>query len=191
MNDETDKVIIDFLKDGVSHLENRINLLDNKASIFIAIQTGLIAFFTYIIKEIFLIDNTSKLNLFSHIALGVALIIFSMIVLLLINVIRPKGFSFNLGYDFKKFEVDNYIFWFNKKFPNSPEAYKEMINTLDLSKIRENYEKAHFTDLELIRNKYVFYRMAVFGMKLLILWIFICLLILTVLKWNLFYNYGS
>ena len=186
MKDETDKIIIDFLEYGVSHLENRINLLDNKASIFIAIQTGLIAFFTYIIKEVFWIENHSEINLFSCIALGGALIIFSINFLLLINVIRPKGFSFGLGYDSKEFEVDNYIFWFNKEFPNTSEEYKEMINTLDLSKIRENYEKTHFTDLELLRNKYVFYRKAVSGMKLLILWIFICLIIFTFLKWNLF-----
>ena len=165
---EVDKQVIDFLKYGITYLENRISILDNKASILIAVQGVFFAVLTYIIKGEFL----TTIIVGSYVVLGVAFIIFILTVLLLLKTIRPsKYWGFGLEIPFDKLEVENYIIWFDdNKFSTTLDNYHDKVSTLDLSKIQGNYEKVHFITLQLVRNKYRFYRWAALGMKLLVLW---------------------
>ena len=87
-----------------------------------------------------------------------------------------------LGIPFKNMKVENYVMWFDDKFPTTPDNYSNKINTLDLSKIKGNYEKVHFITLQLIRNKYRVYRWAAIGMKLLVLWSAVGITVLAFLK---------
>jgi len=186
LKNEADKRVIDFLKDAVAYLENRISIIDNKASILIAVQGVFLGVLTYIIKEVFLTTYQSSINVVSYVVLGGAFVIFIVTVVLLLQTIRPSKMILGLNIPFKKMAVENYIMWFDgDKFPTNPDDYRNKINTLDLSKIRGNYEKVHFTTLQLVRNKYRFYRWAVVGMKLLVLWSAVGVAALVFLKRNL------
>jgi hypothetical protein len=184
LKNEADKQVIDFLKYAVTHLENRIAIIDNRASILIAVQGIFFALLTYIIKEVFLTTYQSNIDVAIYVVLGGAFVIFILTVLLLLQTIRPSKMFVGLSASFNKMEVENYVMWFDDdKFPTTPDNYSNKINTLDLSKIKGNYEKAHFIALQLVRNKYRFYRWAVLGMKLLVLWSAIGITILAFLKW--------
>ena len=65
LKNEADEKVIDFLKDAVAYLENRIAIVDNKASILIAVQGIFFALLTYIIKEAFLTTYQSCINVVS------------------------------------------------------------------------------------------------------------------------------
>ncbi|MCK4735262.1 MAG: hypothetical protein KAT65_22605 [Methanophagales archaeon] len=183
MKNEADKQVTDFLKDAVTYLENRIAIVDNKASILIAVQGVFFALLTYIIKEVFLTTYQSSINVVSYVVLGGAFVIFILTVLLLLQTIRPSKMVFGLRVPFENMEVENYVMWFDDKFPTTPDNYSNKINTLDLSRIKENYEKVHFITLQLVRNKYGFYRWAAVGMKLLVLWSAIGITVIAFLKW--------
>ena len=181
---EADKQVIDFLKYGITYLEKRISIIDNKASILIAAQGVFLALLTYLIKEVFLTTDHACINVASYIVLGGAFILFIATVLLLLQTIRPAKKIFELSIPFKKMEVENYIMWFDDdKFPTTSQDYRNKISTLDLSKIKGNYEKVHFITLQLVRNKYRFYKWAALGMKLLVLWSGIGITVLIFLKW--------
>ena len=187
LKNEADNQVIDFLKYAIDYLENRIAIVDNKASILIAVLGVFFALLTYIIKEIFLTTYQSNINVVGYIVLGGAFIIFILSVLLLLQTIRPSKMIFGLDIPIKKMKVENYIMWFYDdeydEFPTTSDNYRDKINALDLSKIKENYEKVHFITLQLVRNKYRFYRWAAVGMKLLVLWSAICIIVLAFLKW--------
>jgi hypothetical protein len=179
---DEDKQVIDFLKDAVAYLENRIAIVDNKASVLIAVQGVFFASLTYIIKEIFLTGSQSCVNVVSYVVLGGAFVIFVLTVLLLLQTIRPSRRFLGLCVPFANMEVENYVMWFDDEFPTDPGDYSNKISELDISKIRGNYEKVHFITLQLIRNKYGFYRWAAVGMKLLVLWGAIGIAVLAFLK---------
>ena len=174
LKNEADEKVIDFLKDAVAYLENRIAIVDNKASILIAVQGIFFALLTYVIKEVFLTTYQSCINIFSYGVLGVSFVIFIATELLLLQTIRPSKKFFGLNVPVKdkdKIEKEeSHVLWPSKKFPTTLDNYINKIDTFDLSKIKKNYEIGHFITLQLVRNKYMFYRWAVVGMKILVLW---------------------
>ena len=46
MANKTDENIIDFLKDSIAYLENRITIVDNKANIILAVEGVLLGSLT-------------------------------------------------------------------------------------------------------------------------------------------------
>lgn len=183
MNNTVEEQVKGFLKDAVTYLENRINLVDNKASILIAAQGVFFGLLTYIVKEVFWTKNPSSINAVSYVVLGGAFVIFIVTVLLLLQTIRPTKKFFGLRVPFTRMEIENYVMWPDDEFPTTPEDYENKVNKLDSLKIKENYEKVHFITLQLVRNKYRVYGWAVVGIKLLVLWTAVGVTILTFLKW--------
>ena len=183
LKNESDKYIIDFLKDAVTYLENRIAIVDNKASVLIAVQGVFFALLTYIIKQVFLTTNQSSINEVSYAVFSGAFIIFIPTVVLLLQTIRPSKMIIGFGVPINKMELENYIMWFDgDKFPTTSDNYLKKINALDLTKIKENYENLHFITLQMVRRKYYFYRWAVVGMKLLVLWSALGIIVLAYFK---------
>jgi len=176
--DEGDKEVIEFLKYALSHIENRIVIVDNKASILIGVQGIFFAIFTYIINDVFMARN----QLCARIVLGGAFAIFIITIVLLLQTIRPSKNILGSGIDLNDMEVHDYILWFDDKFPKRAADYLQKTNTLDLSKIKKNYQKAHFIVLQLLRKKYKYYKWATVGMKLLVLWTAIGITILSILN---------
>lgn len=174
---------IDFLKDSIAHLENRISIVDNKASILFAVVGVLLGSLTYAVKEIFLVDSIYQIKSYGYIVLGGAYLLFTIVALLLIQTIRPAKRFFSLKVLTQKMNVGNYVMWFDGEFPFTPENYLERIQQLDDEAIKKNYYKQHFVSLQLVRNKYIPYTWATIGMKLLIIWSFVGILLLATLKY--------
>ena len=84
---------------------------------------------------------------------------------------------------FNSMKIENYVMWFNDKFPKTPNNYNNKIDALNILKIKDNYKKVHFITLQLVKRKYMFYGSAVIGMKLLVLWNTIGITVLAFLKW--------
>ena len=181
-DDELDKLVAKFLKDALSYLEDRIKLVDNKASILIAIQGGLFALVAWVTKEVFWTKTPSIINCASYIFIAIDFIIMILTILLLVQTIRPGKWFFGLEVPIDKRQEKGYVMWFEDGFPRSMEDYRERIDSLDQGRIRANYEKAHYTTLQLVRRKYSCYRWAVVGMKVMIVFSMIGLGILTWLK---------
>ncbi len=179
-----DEKVVDFLKESVTHLENRISLLDNKAGILLAVQGVLIGSVTYAINEIFVSETASSVNTISFIILAVSFALFSVIAVLLLQTIRPAKHYFGFSVGLKEMKIDNYVMWPNSDFPSTPEDYLKTIKALGKSDIGRNYYKLHFNTLQLVRKKYGPYRWATLGMKLLVGWQFIGIVILSVMKLN-------
>lgn len=178
----TDDKLTDFLRNSISYLENRISILDTKADILIASVGVILAAFTYTIKEVFLTDTPSFINVWGHVFLGGVLVIFVVIAMFLIRTIRPGKGSWAGNIPLAKMKMDKYVMWYTKEFPASAEEYLALMKSLDAEDIKMNYYRQHFTSLQLVRNKYVLYTKATIWMRVLMLWSFIGLLVLAVLK---------
>ncbi len=169
-----DKTVTEFLKDAVAYLENRIGMLDTKASILIAVQALVFAVLAYTMGEVFLKERCVLMRIGSCISLGVAFVLFTATVFLLLQTVRPSKSCLGLHAGLCKMKVCNYVMWFvddkDEDFPTSPHEYRERIRKLNRSQIKANYEKTHYTLLQLVRRKYRSYRWAVRCMKFLVLW---------------------
>lgn len=183
LKNERNAQVIDFLKTSIAYLENRIAIVDNKASILITFQGVFFGLLVYIIKDVFLTTHQSNINTASYIVLGGAFVVFILTVLLLLQTIRPTKMIIGLRVPFVDMEIKDYVMWFGDEFPTTPDNYNNKIDTLNELKIKENYKKVHFIILQLVKNKYMFYGWAVRGMKLLVLWSAIGITILALLKW--------
>jgi hypothetical protein len=158
--------------------------VDNKANILLAVEGVLLGSLTYAVNEIFLTQSASTINTYGYIILGGAFILFTIIALLLIHAIRPAKYFFGLKVPFKKMKVDNYVMWYDKDFPSTADKYINIIKKLNVDSIKNNYYKQHFISLQLVRNKYTPYMWATLGMKLLVIWTFVGVLLLVVLKFH-------
>lgn len=168
----SDEKKIEFLKDAIIYLEGRINLVDNKASVLIAIQGGLFVLAAYLTKQVFQPNPSLISDFYRNILLFILFIGFLVTILtisLLIQTIRPSKYFFSLGIPLKKMKVQDYLLWPGKEFPWNPEKFKEKINSLDNSKIRANYERLYYITAQLVRKKYNCYKWAVLGLKMMTL----------------------
>lgn len=179
---EVDALRVKFSKDLLTYLENRINMLDNKASILIAIQGGLGALITWVTKEVFWTDTLPMIKSVSYIILAVDFSIMFLTILLLTQVIRPSKKFFGLRVPLDKMKVEGYVMWPDDGFPKSEEDFRIKIASLDSSKIQENYNKANYTALQLVRLKYGYYRYAASCLKIMIALSALGLFILALLK---------
>ena len=62
LKNERNTQVIDFLKTSIAYLENRIAIVDNKASILITFQGVFFGLLVYIIKDVFLTTHQSNIN---------------------------------------------------------------------------------------------------------------------------------
>jgi len=156
---------IDFLKANLSQLESRISLVDNKASILVAIQVGFLGLFGLLMKTVFL-DNP---QLDTPVALVVFVFSTSIVVIiLLLQTIQPARMVFWYKVDlFKKKLPDDYLMWFTEK--KTKEEYFANVDKLNDSKILENLKLSNHIHVELLRKKYQAYRFAIFSMKILVI----------------------
>lgn len=181
--EEIDDLRVRFLKDALTYLEARIKLIDNKASIFIAIQAGLFALITYTTTELFWTEELSIIKSVTYAFLAADFVIMSLTILLLVQTIRPSRGLLSLEIPLDQMEMEDYVMWPQKGgFPKSAKDYRTRIESLDLSRIRANYERAHYITLQLIRIKYRYYRWAAFGMKCMVLWSAIGVVAFSLLK---------
>ena len=178
----SDDKIINFLRYVINYLENRIDLVDKKASILIAVLGIVFASFTYIIKEMFW--NGTSTDIITSTIFALSLVIFLITLSLLIQSIRPSKWFLGLHVPFDDMNIENYVMWpyhhSDDYFPSTSLDYWQRINKIKSNplEIEKNYGKLHFITLQLIRRKYKFYRWATLSMKI---WIAYSILGMTIL----------
>jgi hypothetical protein len=156
----------DFFQNILLHLENRVEMVDNRSNIFLAVAIGLLVALGYVVKEFFY-------NVYGYAFLG-AHIVFSLIVcLLFLQVIRPSRYVFFGSADPKyRLGSDKYIFWPEKaqrSRRNNPSEFKKFIESFNDKDILENYKEVVHVELQIVEAKYKFYVWAVNLFKVLAL----------------------
>ena len=127
--------------------------------------------------------NQSCTSLVGYVFLGGAFVMFILVVLALLQTIRPSRKLFCLSIPLKNMEIQRYVMWYGDEFPTTSGNYSERVSTLDSESIRQNYENVHFVTLQLVKRKYEIYRWAAVGMKVLVSWCALGIIVLALLKW--------
>jgi hypothetical protein len=154
---------LDFLKYAITYSENRIALLDRKASILIAIQAALFASFTFAAKCIATGEQSANSRTVTQILLLAFVALTAATIILLILTIRPTKCLFALKVDVEPLlEKEKRVMWFADDFPLPKENYQTRIGSPD---IQGNYEHVHFVALQLLKRKYRYYSVAILLMK--------------------------
>lgn len=180
---------IAFLKYALTYLENRISIVDNKAAILIAIQAGLFAVFGWSRKLMgvgllppnwpFGIPLGSILDFSVTVLTGLTL-------LFLAQTVRPARYIFCLKSCLHRLDEDDkekdHLMGFTKGFPakcrkQSNEDYEKRVNNLTKSTELRNYQRQHYSALQLLQRKYKHYRWAGVLFKYMIVLAFIRLLL--------------
>jgi hypothetical protein len=172
--DRTEENKIQFLKYTITYLDNRVHLIDTKASLLIAIQGVFIGLLTFIFKQIFPKNYTSSFKTVGYLIVGVALFFLVSAIISLLMTIRPTRSLLSLRVKMlcdKKLRR-NHVMWPLEidGFPKKESDYTKRIDTLDFEDIERNYKRTHFVLLQLIRMKYEYYRCSMLLMKISILW---------------------
>ena len=181
MEEQINKEKIDFLKYSIDHLEKRIALVDNKASILIASLGVFVVAILYVMERIFELQ---------YVLVFIGLAIYLAIVLLIFLAMRPTKCFLSLRVSPINPSVKKYVMWSGDHFPLSKKTdedyreYEKNIRELGPTDILNNYKKTHFITLQLIERTYRYYRWAVLLMKILVLWSALSLAILSFMKWN-------
>ncbi|MCA1031379.1 hypothetical protein LCL95_10110 [Bacillus timonensis] len=167
---------IEFTRGALEHAEKRIELMDQKASILMAIQAGFYVFIVTVIKD-FLggISGITKLSKWVGIGTYAFLIIslfFTFIVIFyLLRTIRPRKSVLKNKAPVRSTPASNYIYWFDKNVSNTNQLeYNKRFDALTEEDMIENLKRAHLASLQLVELKYIFYRKAMKWMDYLILW---------------------
>lgn len=167
---------VEFIKSALEHAERRIGILDQKASILMAIQGGFLVLVLALFKDYLgnyfqLFEETKQLQIISNLFVFISLSLTFYVIILLVLTIRPKLKFFSRSMPYAPIEANNYIFWFDRNRGNLvTHTYEDAFNQLSEEDILNNYKKAHLTSLRLVERKYKFYRKAIDGMNYLIIW---------------------
>lgn len=168
----------EFFQNVVSYLENRVQMIDNRSNIFLAVALGLLVAYGYITKEFFY-------NRGGYLFLGIHIILSLSSCLLFLQALRPSRYFFWGSAAPKQLECEKYLFWpehnpnMDRMLKNDKE-FEKCIQNFTKQDIFHNYQRAIHAELKIIKSKYMFYRKAVTLFKFLIVFDIIALLSLLV-----------
>ncbi|MDG4866439.1 hypothetical protein P8631_00225 [Guyparkeria sp. 1SP6A2] len=159
----------EFLKTALEYSEKRIEVIDQKASILMAIQAGYFVLVSTVAKGVLGGDSS-----FDESAVAMALFYFFLIVsfslaffvvYFLIMTIRP-GRSKKIDLEGSLSCPGGYVLWFkdNGKSLTSKD-YSLSVDQLSHDGMVENLKMAHFSSLSLLKKKYYYYRFSTLGMR--------------------------
>jgi len=166
----------EFFQNVLSYLENRVQMVDNRSNIFLALVIGLLVAYGYITREFFF--NTGR-----YVFLGVHTILSLSSCLLFLQTIRPSRYFFWGRAAPEQLACEKYLFW-PEHNPNiermlkNDEEFKKCFQSFTSQDIFDNYQRAVNAELKIVRAKYRFYRNAVMLLKLLIVLDIIALMVL-------------
>ncbi|QSS99712.1 hypothetical protein IMZ31_16860 [Pontibacillus sp. ALD_SL1] len=114
---------IEFIKSALEHAERRIEILDQKASILIAIQGGFLVLILALFKDYFggyvqLFEQAERYRILSNLFVLISLCLTFYVMILLILTIRPKLKFFSSSMPYAPIDASRYIFWFDKRAGN-------------------------------------------------------------------------
>jgi len=168
----------EFFRNVLQHLENRVQIVDNRSEIFLAVTIGLLVAYGYIIKE-FLYND------FGYAFLGIHIVFSLSDCFVFLQSLRPSRYFIWGSASPKQLDCEKYFFWpeHNPSMDRMLEDDKEFAScfqSLTQEDILENYQRVINVELKLVKNKYKFYRVAVALFKLLIVFDAVALLSLVV-----------
>ena len=146
-----------FSYNVITYLENRISLLDNKASILLAIQTLFIGVIYYIAKDYSLPQLQHNLYLYFYSFLYLSTIIFIRSIYLLLQTIRPtKRLSAKVDTE----NISESLMWFKKNDQIDFEEFKGRIKQNDKDSFLNSLIVTQYKCIQLNKLKYNYYRKA-------------------------------
>jgi len=107
---------VEFLKYAISHIENRIRLIDHKASLLIAIEAALLILGKFALTWLY---GENKLDTVSCVVVLIVFLLVVLTVLLLIMAIKPTKCFFGLGVERPPAHIERQILFPIKGFPDS------------------------------------------------------------------------
>jgi hypothetical protein len=154
---------MEHLKDYINYTRERIALLDRKCSIFIGLQTALIAVIAFIVNTVCLPFPALKLTGYMVIAVSSALA--CVIMLLLLATIRPgkRFFSSSTSLNFMQ---SRGIMWTSIRKGLSESMFKKRVNSLSKELITEDLQAVAYNHHLLMRTKYRAYIPAAWLLKM-------------------------
>jgi hypothetical protein len=145
------------LKIVYPHIQGRINAIDNKASVLIAIQAGLFGVSTFVVEKLFL--TCDELKVVSYVALTIIGILTAFVVGFLLQAIRPTKHFFSLESGMPKIESSE-IIWPNMRQVPTVEDFVRRLTLLQDDDIEKDLRAAVFAGHFMVFKKYRYYRSA-------------------------------
>jgi hypothetical protein len=166
----------DLLRFSISYTENRIQLVDNKAGILMAIQAGLFGIITWTVDKLFL--SRDVLVIPSYVLMIVTAVFAVVIMGFLLQTIRPVKWFLSLYAGIRKLDGNKGIMWgLSKSLLDDEEFPKKMLELSD-DEIELEYVSTLFAVRQLVVRKYTAYRHAVQIAKVGLLFVFTSLIVL-------------
>lgn len=159
----------ELLQYSISYIENRIQLVDSKANMLIAIQGGIFGAVTWVIDKLFL--SGGEFKILSQLLIAATAVFSGMIIINLLQTIRPTKRFFsnqtNAGAaSMKNDAVKVGIMWPANSASLSKEAFDELLDNVDEKTATHEFKTSLFVSRRLVFKKYHFYRRAVWLLKI-------------------------
>ena len=143
----------------ISYLENRISLVDQKASIIIALQTLLVGLVTFVFKEYALSIISTVYRHYGFIFQATSIIVGLIPIMYCLQIIRPSDWPF--GQPNTKEKHINILMWFSRDQYLSFEELLKILKKNHSATFLESLTKTQHMCLQLLNLKYRYYRLAV------------------------------
>lgn len=192
----------EYLKYAIQYLENRISMIDNRSSILIAAHGILFAVYAEFVKFGFIGDSLPLVsNNLSILCIFIAFLMLIASVFMLLKTIRPTLFPLDFNVKPERLEGVKFEFlwpgkgWGKVKFKYlwlcrdildcnkkvNIKDYNKAFNDLDDNQIMEGLKNTNFILLGHVERKMIYYKIAVFFIKILLVFYFISILVLSLI----------
>jgi len=170
----------DLLRFAISFIENRIQIVDNKASILLAIQAGFFGIMTWTVEKLFL--SHGILLIPSYILVIVTAVFAVIIIGFLLQTIRPSRRYLCLYASLVELDGKKGIIWGRSKAILDDKEFLQRVSELSDDEIELEYKSTLFAVQQLVDRKYASYRREVLTAKLEMLVLFTSLIGLIVAR---------
>lgn len=157
----------DFLQFSIDYLQRRLDFVNNKANIFIAIQTGLFITIIWLLGSFFL-PTTQRGPTVETIALFLFLLVNFIFVIavvaLLLQTVRPSATYLSLFTDIDTLDTSG-VMWPSSTVPE-PDVFIDRVDSLSEENINRELVGTIYALQQLVDRTYKSYRWAVLLMKI-------------------------
>ncbi len=167
--------LIDHLKEAVDYMGGRINAVDNKASVIIALQAGLFGVTTFVIEKLYL--PCYDLRIISFVCLLIIGSLTAIVVGFLLQVIRPTKNFFSADSGMPELESPK-IIWPSMKCKPTISGLMSKFDNYQVGDIEKDLRAAVFACQYMVFRKYWFYRCALRVAKIQLVATFVLLLLI-------------
>ena len=156
-----------FLEFSIEYLQGRLNFVNDKANVFIAIQTGLFVGIVWLLGTFFLPPVQQGLAVETIAVLGFLLVNFAFVIgitALLLQTIRPSGTYLSLFTEIDTIDTTG-VMWPGGDVPEAP-AFVDEVESMSADDMDEELVGTVYVLQQLVDRTYTSYRWAVLLMKI-------------------------